>query len=266
MENKTIVVTSGKGGVGKSTTSANIGAALALEGKKVVVVDMDIGLRNLDVLLGLENRIVFTVVDAVKEKCKIKQAAIKHKRIEGLYLIPASQSDNKDIFTTEEVKGFYKRLRNEYDFIIIDCPAGIERGFENAIVAADEAIVICTPEVASVRDADRVVGLLYADSIYPKLVVNRISPELVKRGDMLSHEDVVDVLSIDLVGLIPLDEQVVLSTNTGLPVVMEKSSQAGGAFRRIAKRLNGYENIPIEIPQNHKGFWEKLGLKFGGRK
>lgn len=266
MENKTIVVTSGKGGVGKSTTSANIGAALALEGKRVVVVDMDIGLRNLDVILGLENRIIYTVVDAVKERCKIKQAAIKHKRIEGLYLIPASQSDKKDVFTTEEVKRFYKRLRREFDFILIDCPAGIERGFENAVVAADEAIVICTPEVASVRDADRVVGLLYSDSIYPRLVVNRISPDLVKRGDMLSHEDVVDVLSIDLVGLIPLDDQVVMSTNTGMPVVMEKNSKAGDSFRRIAKRLNGNENIPIEVPQGHKGFWEKLGLKFGGGK
>lgn len=263
MEGKVIVVTSGKGGVGKTTATASIGAALALEGKQVAVVDMDIGLRNLDVVMGLENRIVFTIVDAVKGKCKIKQAAIKDRRIDNLYLIPASQSDNKDVLTPDMMVRFCKELRKEFDFILLDCPAGIERGFENSVAPADEAIVICTPEVSSVRDADRVIGLLYAKSISPKLIVNRIVPEMVENGDMLSHEDVVEVLSIELLGLIQMDTNVVISTNTGMPLVLLKESEAGKAFRRIALRLNGQKNIPIEIPQVQRSFWKKIGQKIG---
>lgn len=263
LEGKIIVITSGKGGVGKTTATASIGAALALEGKQVAVVDMDIGLRNLDVVMGLENRIVFNVVDAVKGKCKIKQAAIKDRRIENLFLIPASQSDNKDVLTPDAMVRFCKELRNEFDFVLLDCPAGIERGFENSVAPADEAVVICTPEISSVRDADRVIGLLYARSITPKLIVNRIVPEMVERGDMLSHEDVVEVLSIELLGLVEMDTQVVISTNTGIPLVLQKDSNAGQAFRRIAMRLNGQKNLPIEIPQTHKSFWKRVGRKIG---
>lgn len=266
MEGKIIVVTSGKGGVGKSTATANLGAALAMEGKRVAVIDMDIGLRNLDVILGLENRVVFTIVDAVKGKCKIKQAAVRDRRIENLYLIPASQSDNKDVLKPEEMLGFAHQLRSEFEFILIDCPAGIERGFENAVVAADEALVVCTPEVSSVRDADRVIGLLYSRSITPKLIVNRIVPDMVARGDMLSHEDVLEVLSIELIGLIPMDEQVIISTNTGTPLVMQKGSKAGDALKRIAMRLNGRPDMPVEVPETRKSFWKKLGIKLSGNK
>ncbi len=267
MNGKTIVITSGKGGVGKSTATANIGAALAMEGNRVAVIDMDIGLRNLDVLLGLENRIVYTIVDAAKGRCKIKQAAIKDKKIDNLFLIPASQSDNKDVLTTEEITNLCEKLRKEFDFILLDCPAGIEKGFQNSVAAADEAVVICTPEVSSVRDADRVIGLLYARSITPKLVVNRIVPEMVERGDMLSHEDVVDILSIDLIGLVPMDEQVVISTNTGVPLVTQKDSKAGEALRRIAYRLNGQPDLPIEVPTVKKSFWKtKINFRFGGKK
>ncbi len=263
LEGRIIVVTSGKGGVGKTTATLNIGAALALEGKRVAVVDMDIGLRNLDVVMGLENRIVFTVVDAVKGKCKIKQAAIKDRRIEDLYLIPASQSDNKDAIDPEGVVRFCKGLRKEFDYILMDCPAGIERGFQNAVAPADEAVVVCTPEVSSVRDADRVIGLLYSRSITPKLVVNRIVPEMVEKGDMLSHEDVMEVLSIELLGLIPMDDRVVVSTNNGVPLVLEKGSKAGEAFKRIAMRLNGDPKLPIQVPSRQKGLWQKLASKFG---
>lgn len=266
MLGKTIVITSGKGGVGKSTATANIGAALAMDGKRVAVVDMDIGLRNLDVILGLENRVVFTLVDAVKGRCKISQAAIKDRKIENLYLIPAPQSENKDVLKPEEMVRFCERLRKEYDFILMDCPAGIERGFENAVAGADEAVVVCTPEVSSVRDADRVIGLLYARSITPKLIVNRIVPDMVAKGEMLSHEDVVDVLSIELLGLVPLDEMVIISTNTGVPLVSQKGSKGGDAMWRIAMRLNGQADLPIEVPTNKKGFWEKIGLKLAGKK
>ncbi|RJR36051.1 MAG: septum site-determining protein MinD [Desulfobacteraceae bacterium] len=265
MEGRIIVVTSGKGGVGKTTATLNIGAALALERKRVAVVDMDIGLRNLDVVMGLENRIVFTVVDAVKGKCKIKQAAIKDRRIENLHLIPASQSDNKDAIDPEGVVRLCKQLRKEFDYILMDCPAGIERGFQNAVAAADEAVVICTPEVSSVRDADSVIGLLYSRSISPKLVVNRIVPEMVDRGDMLSHEDVMEVLSIDLLGLVPMDDRVIVSTNNGVPLVLEKGSHAGEAFKRIAVRLNGQPNLPVQVPRSQKSVWRKFALKFRGK-
>jgi len=227
---KIIVVTSGKGGVGKTTATASIGAALALDGNRVAVVDMDIGLRNLDVILGLENRIVFNIVDVVQGKCKLKQAAIKDRRIDNLYLIPASQSDNKDVISPDDIIRISKQLKKEFDYILMDCPAGIERGFENAVAAADDAVVICTPDVSAVRDADRIIGLLYAKSLTPKLVINRIIPAMVERGDMLSHEDVVEVLSVDLLGLVPMDDQVVVSSNTGVPLVKQNGSVAGEAF------------------------------------
>ncbi len=262
MDGRIIVITSGKGGVGKTTATASLGAALAMQDRRVVVVDMDIGLRNLDVVMGLENRIVFNIVDVVKGKCRIQQAAIKDRRIKNLFLIPASQSDNKNVLIPEDMIRFGGKLKEEFDYVLIDCPAGIERGFENSVAAADEAIVICTPEVASVRDADRVIGLLYSRSITPKLLVNRIVAQMVERGDMLSHEDIVDVLSVDLLGLVPMDDQVVISTNTGSPLVTLKDSQAGEAFRRIARRIEG-EEISIEIPRTQGRFWKKISTKFG---
>lgn len=263
MDSKIIVITSGKGGVGKTTATASIGAALAMEGKKVVVVDMDIGLRNLDVVMGLENRIVFTIVDVIRGKCKLKQAAIRDRRLENLFLIPASQSDNKQAVTPEGMKELSHELREEFDFVLLDCPAGIERGFENSISAADQAVVVCTPEVSSIRDADRVIGLLYANSITPQLLINRIVPEMVARGDMLSHEDIMDVLSIDLLGLVPMDEQVVVSTNTGIPTVMNSNSPAGEAFKRVAQRLNGRSDIPVVVPHVQQNLWQKIGRRIG---
>jgi septum site-determining protein MinD len=260
---KVIVISSGKGGVGKTTATASIGAALALDGKKVAVVDMDIGLRNLDVVMGLENRVVFNIVDLARGRCKVKQAAIKDRRIENLFLIPASQSDNKDALTPQDMIRVSKELRKAFDFILMDCPAGIERGFENAVAAADEALVVCIPEVSSIRDADRVIGLLFAKEIPPKLLINRIVPEMVARGDMLSHQDVVDVLSIDLVGLVEADDQVVVSTNSGSPIVMQENSKAGQAFKRVAMRLNGQPDLPIEVPGVSKSFWKKIGSKIG---
>ena len=263
MEGKVIVVTSGKGGVGKTTATASIGSALALEGKRVAIVDMDIGLRNLDVVMGLENRIVFNIVDVVLGKCKISQAAIRDRRIENLFLIPASQSDNKDVLSPAGVERIANELRKEFDYVIMDSPAGIERGFQNAIVGANEAIVICTPDVSSVRDADRVIGILYSRSLTPKLVVNRIEPARVERGEMLSYEDVLEILSIELLGLVPLDEHVLISTNTGTPLVLQNDSKAGHAFRRIAKRLNGEADLPIEIPTHKSSMWKKISKTFG---
>ena len=263
MNGKVIVITSGKGGVGKTTATASIGAALARDGKKVAVVDMDIGLRNLDVVMGLENRVVFNIVDVVRKKCRINQAAIKDRRIDNLFLVPASQSDNKDSITPEEMIEVCNEFRKEFDFTLMDCPAGIERGFENAVAGADEAVVICTPEVSSVRDADRIIGPLYAKKITPKLIVNRIIPSMVEKGDMLSHEDVVDVLSVDLIGLVEMDDQVIVSTNTGAPLVMNKESKAGVSFSRIAMRLNGQPDLPVEIPRSQVGFFKKIGRKIG---
>ncbi|MCG8643111.1 MAG: septum site-determining protein MinD [Desulfobacterales bacterium] len=262
MEGKVIVVTSGKGGVGKTTATSSIGAALALEGNRVAIVDMDIGLRNLDVVMGLENRIVFNIVDVVQGRCKISQAAIRDRRIENLFLIPASQSDNKDVLTTSGVERVAKQLRKEFDFIIMDSPAGIEKGFENSIVGANEAVVICTPDVSAVRDADRIIGLLYSRGLTPRLVVNRIEPARVERGEMLSHEDVLDVLSIELVGLVPMDEQVLISSNTGTPLVLQNDSKAGQAFKRIARRLNGEADLPIEVPTHKTSMWSKIGKTF----
>jgi septum site-determining protein MinD len=262
VDGKVIVVTSGKGGVGKTTITASIGAALALQGKRVAVVDMDIGLRNLDVVMGLENRIVFNIVDIIQGRCKIKQAAIKDRRIDNLYLIPASQSDDKNAIKPENMVWLCGKLKKEFDITLLDCPAGIEQGFRNSIVAADEAVVVCTPEVSAVRDADRIIGLLYAQSITPKLIVNRIVPRMVENGDMLSHEDVVEVLSIDLLGLIEMDEYVVVSTNTGTPLVLEPDSKAGKALQRIALRLDGHPDLPIDNPMIQKTFWKKISEKF----
>src|SRR5436190_5675448 len=256
---RAIVITSGKGGVGKTTTTANLGAALAQLGHSVVLVDADIGLRNLDVVMGLENRIVYHVVDAIRGKCALQKALIKDRRMENLWLLPASQTDDKDAVTPEEMRSLMFELKATYDYVLIDCPAGIEQGFKNAIAGADEAIVVATPEVSSIRDADRVVGLLAAADVPARLIVNRISMALVKRGDMLSQADVIEILALELLGTIPLDDQIVATTNKGVPAVLEGKSVAAKELIRIAKRLAG-----IEVDQRtNAGFFTRLGRALG---
>lgn len=236
------VVTSGKGGVGKTTTTANIGAGLAMLGYKVLLMDADIGLRNLDVVLGLENRIVYDVVDVVEGTCKTKQAIIKDKNYDGLYLLPAAQTRDKNAVNPDQMKELCGELSQEFDYVVIDCPAGIEQGFRNAVAGASRAIVVTVPEVSAIRDADRIIGLLGAEELYdPYLIVNRIRPEMMKSGDMLGIEDTVEILGIDLIGIIPDDEQIVISTNKGVPVVGSKESLAGIAYSNIARRLKGDE-------------------------
>lgn len=256
---KAIVITSGKGGVGKTTTTANLGAALAQLGHSVVLIDADIGLRNLDVVMGLENRIVYHVVDAIKGKCTVQKALIKDRRMENLWLLPASQTDDKDSVTPEDMRSLVFELKSQYDFVLIDCPAGIEQGFKNAIAGADEAIVVATPEVSSIRDADRVVGLLAAADVPARLIVNRISPNLVKRGDMLSQADVIEILALEILGAVPLDDQIIATTNKGIPAVLEGKSIAAKELIMIAKKLAG-----MEVEQREAvGFFTKLGRALG---
>ena len=225
-----IVITSGKGGVGKTTTTANIGIGLAKLGKKVLVIDTDLGLRNLDVVLGLENRIVYNLVDVIEGKCRPKQAIIKDKRFQDLYLLPSAQTKDKSSVSPEQMKKLTEDLREDYDFVLLDCPAGIEQGFQNAIAGADKAIVVTTPEVSSIRDADRIIGLLEASGIRDnQLVINRLRVDMVKKGDMMSVEDVTEILAIDLLGVIPDDESVVIATNQGEPVVGEESPAGKGS-------------------------------------
>lgn len=245
MSGKVLVITSGKGGVGKTTTTANLGTALAMLDKKVVLVDTDIGLRNLDVVMGLENRIVFDIVDVVNEICRLKQALIKDKRFESMFLLPAAQTKDKTAVTPHQMRNLTNELRQEYDYILVDCPAGIEQGFKNAIAGADAAIVVATPEVSSVRDADRIVGLLEAAGLKDtQLIINRIRPKMVKKGDMMDIDDIIDILSIELLGVVPEDEAIVVSTNRGEPAVMGNNSLAGEAYRRISRRIVG-EKVPM---------------------
>lgn len=245
---KVIVVTSGKGGVGKTTSTANIGAALTKLGNKVIVIDGDIGLRNLDVVMGLENRIVFDLVDLIEKKCKPRQAMIKDKHFDGLYLIPAAQTRDKDAINPEQMKELCDELKEEFDYVIVDCPAGIENGFKNAIAGADSAIVVTTPEVSAVRDADRIIGLLEAHSVDDiNLVVNRIKMNMVRNGDMLDINDILDILGIKLIGVVPDDENVVISTNKGEPVVEYNNSLAGTAYSNIARRVMGEEVKFLEL-------------------
>ncbi|HHU32751.1 MAG: septum site-determining protein MinD [Zhaonellaceae bacterium] len=258
-----IVITSGKGGVGKTTTTANIGTGLASLGKKVVLIDTDIGLRNLDVVLGLENRIVYDIVDVVQGNCRLKQAMIKDKRFEDLCLIPAAQTKDKTAVSPEQMKNLTDQLKEEYDFIIIDCPAGIEQGFKNAIAGAEKAIVVTTPEIAAVRDADRIIGLLEASELRePKLIINRLRPSMVKKGDMMDIDDMIDILAIDLLGVVPEDEAIVISTNKGEPAVLDKSSKAGEAYRNIVRRIMG-EHVPLMNLEASNGFMSKLKKLFG---
>lgn len=253
-----IVITSGKGGVGKTTTTANLGAALALCGKKVALVDTDIGLRNLDVVMGLENRIVYDIVDVVEEKCKLRQALIKDKRFEELFLLPAAQTRDKSAVNEEQMKSLTEKLKEEFDYIIVDCPAGIEQGFKNAIAGADRAIVVTTAEISSIRDADRIIGLLEAAEIKnPELVINRLRPNMVKRGEMMDVEDIVDLLSIDLIGVVPDDEYIITQTNKGEPAVSNRKSPSGKCYMEIARRILG-ENIDVTIPGREDGFFSKI--------
>jgi septum site-determining protein MinD len=258
-----IVITSGKGGVGKTTTTANLGTGLANLGYKVVLVDTDIGLRNLDVVMGLENRIVYDIVDVIDGGCKVKQALIRDKRYGSLYLLPAAQTKDKNSINSEQMRKLCIDLKKDFDYIIIDCPAGIEQGFKNAIAGADRSIIVATPEVSSVRDADRIIGLLEAAEMdSPKLIINRLRPDMVKRGDMMDIDDMIEILSVDLLGVVPEDEAIVISTNRGEPAVTDQGSKAGEAYRNIARRITG-ESVPLINLTVENGFVQKLKRLIG---
>ena len=266
MSAKVITITSGKGGVGKTTITANLAAALAMQGKKVVAIDADIGLRNLDVVMGLENRIVYDLVDVVEGRCRLRQAMIKDKRQSELYLIPAAQTRDKMAVSPSDMVLVCDQLRQEVDFVVIDSPAGIERGFRNAMAPADQILVVTNPEVSAVRDADRIIGLVEAEEKGPaKLIVNRIKPDMVARGEMLSIDDVVDILAIQIIGIIPEDENVLISSNQGTPIAMSGTNgvSAGQAFRNIAHRLVG-EDVPLMDITAKQGFLNRLGSWLGG--
>ncbi|HKI57519.1 MAG TPA: septum site-determining protein MinD [Trueperaceae bacterium] len=268
MNARAIVVTSGKGGVGKTTTTANVGAALARQGEKVCVIDTDVGLRNLDVVMGLEGRVVFDLIDVFEGRCRLRQALVKDKRVDTLHLLPASQTNDKSALSEDRMKETVRRLTEEegFDRVLIDSPAGIESGFQTAASAADGALVVVNPEVSSVRDADRIIGLLEAREISDvRLVVNRIRPEMVKRGDMLEVEDVLEILGVKLIGIVPEDERILVSTNVGSPAALDESTRngAGGAFRDIAKRVRG-EDVPYAQLQVQGGLLTGLRRLFGG--
>jgi septum site-determining protein MinD len=242
MTAQVVTITSGKGGVGKTTTTANVAYSLALRGQKVVCIDGDIGLRNLDVVMGLENRIVYDLVDVVEGRCRIRQAMIRDKHLTDLYLIPAAQTRDKSAVSPSDMVRLCEELRPEMDWILIDSPAGIERGFRNAIAPADLVLVVTNPEVSAVRDADRIIGLIEAEEKGPgQLILNRVNPDMIKRGDMLSAEDVLDLLAVKLLGLVPEDETVMVGTNRGVPIAQDPKSPAGRAFQNIARRLLGEE-------------------------
>ncbi|MFH1909102.1 MAG: septum site-determining protein MinD [Chloroflexota bacterium] len=257
MTAKVLTITSGKGGVGKTTAVANIGVALAAKGQKVVCVDSDIGLRNLDVVMGLENRIVYDLVDVVEGRCRLRQAMIRDKRLPELYLIPAAQTRDKSAVSPSDMVRICNELRPECDWVLIDSPAGIERGFHNAIAGADKIIVMTNPEISAVRDADRVIGLVEAEEKGPpELILNRLNSAMVKRGDMISVEDILDLLAIKLLGIVPEDENVIVASNKGTPLALDAKSKAGLAFRNIARRLMG-EEVPF-VDLDSQGLWQRL--------
>ena len=252
-----IVITSGKGGVGKTTTTANIGAGLSRFDKKVVVIDTDLGLRNLDVVMGLENQIVYNLVDVIEGTCRLKQALIRDKRYENLYLLPSAQTKDKSSVSPGQMKKLTAQLRDEFDYILLDCPAGIEQGFQNAIAGADRALVVTTPEVSAIRDADRIIGLLESNQLRRiSLIINRIRMDMVKRGDMMSVDDVTEILSVSLIGAIPDDEQVVIGTNQGEPVI-GLASHAGKAYENICKRIMGVE-VPFMDLSSSRGIFSRI--------
>src|ERR671933_1054101 len=260
---RVVTVTSGKGGVGKTTTTANLGTALALHGQRVVVVDADIGLRNLDVVMGLENRIGYYFVDVVEGRCRLRQALIKDKRFPELFLLPAAQTRDKDAVSPDDMIALCNDLRREFDFVIIDSPAGIEGGFRNAIAGADEVLIVTTPEVSAVRDADRIIGLVEAfEKGHPRLVLNRLKPRMVNRGEMMSVEDVLQILAIDLIGVVPDDETIVSATNRGEVAVLDRASLAGRAFTDIARRLKG-EQVPFMVLDEQQGVLDRFFGMFG---
>ena len=262
MSAKIVTITSGKGGVGKTTATANISVALAQLGQKVVCIDSDIGLRNLDVVLGLENRIVYDLVDVIEGRCRIRQAMIKDKRFEELYLIPAAQTREKNAVSPSDMIELCNEIKDDFDWIIIDSPAGIERGFKNAIAAANEVLIITNPDVSAVRDADRIIGIIESEEKGPaRLIINRLNTEMVKRGDMLDSEDVLELLAIKLIGIVPEDENVIKSTNIGKPVVTDERSIAGKAFQNIARRLMG-DDIPLIDLENRDGILHRLSKIF----
>ena len=253
-----VTITSGKGGVGKTTAVANLAVALAADGARVVCIDGDIGLRNLDVVMGLENRIVYDVVDVIEGRCRLRQAMIRDKRLPELFLIPAAQTRDKSAVTPSDMVRLCNELRGEVDWVLIDSPAGIERGFKNSIAAADRVFVITNPEVSAVRDADRVIGILEAEEKgTPALILNRLNPVMVRQHDMLSAEDVLDLLAIKLIGIVPEDESVIVGTNRGNPVALDPKSRAGQAFRNIARRLSG-DDVPFLDLEAGNGLWARL--------
>lgn len=263
---KVVTVTSGKGGVGKTTATANIATALASDSHKVVCIDADIGLRNLDVVLGLENRIVYDLVDVIEGRCRLRQAMIRDKRLPELYLIPAAQTRDKSAVSPSDMVRLCDELRPDFDWILIDSPAGIERGFRNAIAPADIVLVITNPEVSAVRDADRIIGMVEAEEKGPaRLVINRVKASMVKREDMLSPDDVLELLAVELIGVVPDDENVILSTNRGVPIVLDGKSKSGQAFRNIAARLRG-EQVPFVDISDRNGFFGRLSrmIRSGG--
>jgi septum site-determining protein MinD len=261
---RAIVITSGKGGVGKTTTTANVGAALAAAGKRVVLVDADVGLRNLDIVLGLESRVKFHVLDVLEEKATLDEALVRDKRSENLYLLAAAQTREKEDVVTAQMKALIERLRDRFEFVLIDCPAGIEMGFRNAVAGAGHAVIVCTPEVSAVRDADRVVGLLPSDW-RPELIVNRVRPQLVKRGKMLSVEDVNAILRLPLLGVIADEPGVIVATNRGMPLALDPLSDTGAAYRAIAAKLAGKDVPAPTVRVSGGGLFSKLGSLFGGR-
>jgi len=258
MSARVVTITSGKGGVGKTTTTANLGVALAMLSQRVVTIDADIGLRNLDVVMGLENRIVYDLVDAVEGHCRLRQALIRDRRLSELYLLPAAQKRDKSAITPDQMIEVSDQLRHEFDFILIDSPAGIEQGYRNAVAPADRVVIVTTPEVSAVRDADRIVGLVEAEGKGPaSLVINRLNADMVRRGDMLSTHDVVELLAIDLLGIVPEDKEIIVSTNRGMPVALDGKTPSGQAFRNIAGRLLG-QDIPFMALKEPAGVFERL--------
>jgi len=258
MAARVITITSGKGGVGKTTMVANLGIALAVRGQRVVAIDADVGLRNLDVLLGLENRIVYDLVDVIEGRCRLRQAMVRDKRLSELFLLPAAQTRDKSAVRPEDMVRVCDGLRDQYDFVLIDSPAGIEQGFRYAVAPADEVLIVTNPEVAAVRDADRIIGLVEAEEQGPtRLIINRIKPDMVRRGEMLDVPDVVELLAIDLIGIVPEDQDILVAANRGQPLAFSSdSSLAGRAFHNIARRLLG-EDVPF-LPLREPGVLERL--------